>query len=233
MFLIYINDLPDEITSICKVLPVILFLKVLDVNESRKKLNFDLQKISEWAFQWKMHFNTDPSKQANEVIFSRESKVHSHCPLTFNNNDVKICPHQKHLGIILDSKLDFNIHVDSKIKECYRMIGIIKRLSVSIPRKTLLTIYKSFLRPHLDYGHILYDKPENQNFQNKLEKNQYKACLAITGAIQGTSRQKNYDELGLHTLIERRWRIKLTFFYKIVSGLLPEHFYSYLKFPSQ
>ena len=79
----------------------------------------------------------------------------------------------------------------------------------------------------------IYDKPENQSFQNKFEKVQYKACLAITGAIQGTSRQKNYDELGLHTLIERRWRSKLTFFYKIVNGLLPGYLYLYLKFPSQ
>ena len=42
-----------------------------------------------------------------------------------------------------------------------------------------------------------------------------------------------YDELGLHTLIERRWRSKLTFFYKIVNGLLPGYLYLYLKFPSQ
>ena len=70
------------------------------------------------------------------------------------------------------------------------MTGIIKRLSVSAPRKALLTIYKSFIRQHLDYGDILYDKPENQNFQNKLEKVQYKVCIATTGAIQGTSRQK-------------------------------------------
>ena len=89
------------------------------------------------------------------------------------------------------------------------------------------------IKPHLDYGDILYDKLENQNFQNKLEKVQHKACIAITGAIQGTSRQKIYDKLGLHTLIEKRWRIELTFFYKIVSGLLPEYLYSYLKFSSQ
>ena len=50
-----------------------------------------------------------------------------------------------------------------------------------------------FVRPYLDYGDILYDKPDNKNFQNKLEKVQYRACLAITGAIQGTSRQKLYD----------------------------------------
>ena len=66
-----------------------------------------------------------------------------------------------------------------------------------------------------------------------MQKVQYKACLAITGAIQGTSRQKMYDELGLHTLIERRWRGKLTYFYKIVNGLLSEYLYLYLKVPSQ
>ena len=49
--------------------------------------------------------------------------------------------------------------------------------------------------------------------------------LAIAGAIQGTSRQKIYDEFDLHTLIERRWRTKLTFFYKTVHGLLPEYLY--------
>ena len=62
-----------------------------------------------------MHFNPDPNKQANKVIFSRKSKVHSHPPLIFSNNDVKQYLHQKHLGITLDSKLDFNIHVDDKI----------------------------------------------------------------------------------------------------------------------
>ena len=90
------------------------------------------------------------------------------------------------MGIPLDSKLVF--HVDQKIKKCNNLIGLIRRLSVNVPRNALLTIYKSFIRPHLDYGDILYNKPENENFQNKLQKFQYRACLAITGAIQGTSR---------------------------------------------
>ena len=62
-----------------------------------------------------MQFNPDPNKQTNEVIFSRKSKVHSYPPLTFNNNDDKKYPCQKHLGIILDSKLDSNIYVVNKI----------------------------------------------------------------------------------------------------------------------
>ena len=93
------------------------------------------------------------------------------------------------MDIVLNSKLDSKFHVDQKIKKCKKLIGLIRRLSVNVPRKALLTLYKSFIRPHLDYGDVLYDKPENENFQNKLEKIQYKVCLAITGAIQGTPRK--------------------------------------------
>ena len=96
---------------------LLFFSKGVDVNESIKELNFELEKISKWAFKQKMQFNPDPNKQANQVIFSRKSKVYSDPPLTLNN--VKKYPHQKHLGIILDSKLDLNIHVDNKIKKCF------------------------------------------------------------------------------------------------------------------
>ena len=169
-----------------------------------------------------MQFNPDSNKQANEVIFFGKTSSNnlSHPPIKFNNNNISKWPHQKHLGIVLDSTLNFNAHLDQKNKKCNRVIVLIRRLSISIPRNALLTIYKSFVRPHLDYGDILYDKPNNENFQNKLEKAQYRACLAITGAIQGTSRIKIYDELGLHSLIKRRWRNKLIFFYKIVNCLL-------------
>ena len=85
------------------------------------------------------------------------------------------------------------------------MIGLLRKLSLNLPQNALLTIYKSFIRPHLDYGNILYDKPNNEKFQNKIERIQYRACLAITGAVQGTSRGKVYDELGLHSLAKRCW----------------------------
>ena len=67
------------------------------------------------------------------------------------------------------------------------MVGFIRQLSVNLFHNALLTIYKSFLRPHLHYADILYDKPNNKNFQNKMEKVQYRACLTITGGIQGTT----------------------------------------------
>ena len=236
LFLIYINDLPDGITSICEIFAgdTSHFSKVQDINRSANELNCDLEKVSNWAYQWKMQFNPDPNKQANEVIFSRKSNSNSfpYPPVKFNENNITKCSYQKHLGIVLDLKLNCNTHIDQKIKKCNKLIGLMKRLSVNLPRSALLTIYKSFIRPHLEYGDILYDKPDNEHFQNKIEKVQYKAYLAITGAIQGTSREKLYEELGLHSLVERRRRNKLIFFYKIVNGLLPDYLYSYLNFAS-
>ena len=68
----------------------------------------------------------------------------------------------------------------------------------------MLTIFKSFLRPHRDYGDVIYDRAFNESFQNKLESVQYNAALAITGAIRGSTREKLYQELGLESLKSRR-----------------------------
>ena len=90
---------------------------------------------------------------------------------------------QKHFGIHLDEKLNFIHHYKEKISKGNKGIGVIKKLN-TLPRKALLTLYKSFVRPHLDYGDIIYDQPNNESFCNKLETVQYNAALAITGSIQ-------------------------------------------------
>ena len=88
------------------------------------------------------------------------------------------------MGVVLDSNLNFNTHNDQKIKKCNKMIGLIRRLSLSLPNN-------AFIRPYLDYGDISYNKPGNYNFQNKFKKVQYRAWLAITGGIQGTFRERH------------------------------------------
>ena len=77
------------------------------------------------------------------------------------------------------------------------------------------------IRPHLDYEDILYDQPNNATFCQKIEFIQYKAALAITGAIEGTSQEKLHDELELETLKSRRWLRRLCCMYKIINiGIL-------------
>ena len=105
-------------------------------------------------------------------------------------------------------------------------ICIIKRLSKMLPRHSPLTICKSFVRPHLDYGDILYDQPNNKSLCQKIETVQYNAALAVTGAIKGTSQIKLYNELGLESREFRRWFRKLCLFYKIKKTGLPEYLFN-------
>ena len=224
-FLIYINDLPQGIISKLKIFAddSSLFSLILDQIRCSIQMNNDLQKVSEFAHQWKMSFNPDPSKQAIEVYFTRKIKPPDPPELNFDNSPITVQDQQKHLGLILDKKLAFDHHLVEKISKANRGIGLINRLREFLPRSSLITIYKAYVRPHLDYGDIVYDRPGNANFSEKLESVQYNACLAITGCFRGTSREKLYCELGLERLADRRWSRRLIFFYKINNGFAPEY----------
>ena len=121
--------------------------------------------------------------------------------------------------------LNFNYHIREKMSKAMKEIGIIKKLSKVLPRHSLVTIYKSFVRPHLDYGDITYDQPNNESFNQKIERIQYNAALAITCAIRGTSQKKLYDELGFESL--RFWRCfrKLCIFCKIKNTGIPGYLF--------
>ena len=107
-------------------------------------------------------------------------------------------------------------------------IGLLRKLQSILPRTSLLTIYKLFVRPHLDYGDIVYDQPWNDAFSTELKTVQCNAASAITGAIKGTSRGKLYQELGLKDLQQRRWMRRLCLFYEVVSMKLPAYIYDFI-----
>ena len=159
-----------------------------------------------------------------KVIFSRNASRVDHSAVTFNNSSVARTPYQKHLNLYLDENLNFNHHIKEKIPKACKDIGVIRKLHYVLPRHSLLTIYKSFIRPHFDYGDIIYDQPNNQTFSNKLEVVQYNAALAITGAIWGTSMTKVYLKLGLESLKSRRCP-RLWYFYKIKIYGLPRYLF--------
>ena len=92
-----------------------------------------------------------------------------------------------------------------------------------MPWKSLLTIYKVFLRPLIDYGDTIYDQPYNEPFCEKLESVQYKAEIAITGVIQGTSPDKIYEELRLESLKARRWYKGLNYMFKVMKEEAPNY----------
>ena len=218
LFLIFINDIPKGIQSNIKIFAddTSIFSVMKDKISASVTLNEDLNLISNWAYTWKMSFNPDLSKQAKEITFSKKQSNIQLPALTFNNSILSPTNSHKHLGMILDSKLNFRNHLSEKINKTNKGIGTIRRLLYNfLPRASLINIYKFFIRPHLDYGDIIYDNSSNVTFSQMIESVQYNAALAITGAIRGSSRDKLYHELGLESLHDRRWYRKLCFYYNI------------------
>ena len=85
-----------------------------------------------------MLFNPDRNKQAIEVCFSHRGKKKNTPPLVFNSTNTQSAASQKHLGLILDSKLDFNDHIGNNINKCNKIL--------TQSRKGLLTIHKAFCK---------------------------------------------------------------------------------------
>ena len=131
-----------------------LFSAVYDSNASRDAVNGNSEKIAEWAFQWKMQFNPDLKKQAQGNIFSRKTLESVYSAVQFNGLAVARVNIKKQVDLFLNEKLKFIHHIKEKLDKAMKGVSVIKKLSNVPPRHTLVTIYKSFVRPHLDYGDI-------------------------------------------------------------------------------
>ena len=95
-----------------------------------------------------MCFNPDPTKPAAEVVFTNKNST------TYANVNVEPVLYHKHLGLVLDSKMNYSKHVDEKIAKANQSIGVIKHLYNYLPRKVLLQINISYIRPNLGYCYI-------------------------------------------------------------------------------
>ena len=207
---------------------LLFFSLVRDPNESSAKLGRELGGVARLAYQWKMSFNPDPSKQAVEVHFSRKINPVDTPPIYFNNLAAASCETHKHLGLLLDKRLAFDHHVEEMILGVNQGIGLITRLRSYLRRNSLLTIYNAFIRPHLDYEDVVYDYPGNTSFMQKLESVQYNASLTITGCFRGTSGDKLYSELDLESFADRPFYRRFIAFYKIVNKKAPQYLIYYL-----
>ena len=233
LFLIYINDLERNIKSNINFFAddTSLFSTVKSPVISAEDSNHDLAIIHQWAHQWKMEFNPDPTKQATEVLFSCKKVSPNHPQLVFNGSVVEKVNEQKHLGLILDSSLPFKKHLNEKMIKAKKSIGIIKQLSKYLPVKTLNQMYKALVRPHLDYCDIIYHIPPKINpppqlstfdsLMEKLERVQYQAALVVTGAWHGSNCAKLNEELGWETLSDRRLCRRVLQIHKIMNNTTP------------
>ena len=100
--------------------------------------------------------------------------------------------------MILGTKLDFSLHLKNVQNKENKTIGLLRKLQDNSPRTSLITIFKSFIRPHFDYGDMIYDRAYNTSFHQNIESIQYNPALAITGAVRGASRENAIKSYALN-----------------------------------
>ena len=147
-----------------------------------------------------------------------------HPPLSMHQQQINEVDMHKHLGLTFtcDGTWHAHLHVtEIKSKAWYR-INIMRQLNFVLDRKSLQSIYFSFIHPVLEYADVVRDNCI-QYEANELEKIQIEAARIVTGSTKLVSIDALYTETGWETLESRRNKHKLTLFYKMKVGMSPHY----------
>jgi hypothetical protein len=182
-------------------------------------LNRDLTRLSTWASKWLVTFN------ATKTVFLQVTRKVNQAPkpiLTLNGVAIKEVQTHKHLGLTFNTNLNWNDHIDNLVSKANRCIGLLRRINRDVPRECLEILYKSMIRPILEYCDIVYDGTTDTHLK-RLEATQRQAAITCASAYKHTSHETLLDELNWAPLSIRRKHHRLNLMYKIQHGLSPNY----------
>ena len=221
LFLLYINDIVEDIGSSIRLFAddTSLYIIVDNPLQAAEQLNSDLQKIHRWATKWLVSFNPEKSES---ILFSRKHNKPFHPPLTMNQSQITEVEFHKHLGVTFSNNCTWHSHLELIKSKSWKRINIMRKLKFELDRKSLQTIYFSFIRPLLEYADVVWNNCTKYE-SDDLEKIQNEAARIVTGATKLVSINSLKSETGWDTLESRRKKHKLILFYKMQNGLSPDY----------
>lgn len=224
LFLIYINDIVKNIDSVIKLFADDTSMSYGSANNvvRAQVINQDLQKIEQWSKTWKIKFNDSKTEM---LTIKRDNNPT--LPLYFGNLQLSESESHKHLGIILQNNCKWNEYIFCVASKVKLLTNCLKSFKHILNRKSLETMYKSFVLPIFDYADVLYDNC-TQAQGNLLEDLHLDALRTITGLVRGTSHAVLYAETGQCSLRKRRERHKLLLYFKMVNDMVPHYLKSLL-----
>ena len=211
LFVVYINDIVTNIRGNIKLFAddTALYVDVDRTEEGEAILNADLESVRMWAKQWLVDFN---SKKTVAMKVSLKTKPNPNPKLNLNDSQLQIVSSHKHLGLRFSSKLQWRDHIKCIADTANSRLVMLKRLRTRLDRRTLEILYKSFIRPTLEYGSIVWDNCDEES-KNMLDKIELEAARVVSRRIKGTHHQALYDEVGWETLRSRREQHKLLLYH--------------------
>ena len=220
LFLVYINDITEGISSNIRLFAddTSLYITVDDHERASELINLDLERLRTWATKWLVTFNATKTKSM--VISNKRNLVIPDIQL--NNSILENVTQHTHLGVTLNYNLTWNCHIDNIFQKASKRLDILSRLTHKLDRRTLDQMYKSFIRPVMEYACVVWDGCTVTD-SDRLEALQLRAGRIVCGAIRHTSHAIIYNELGWEKLSKRRERFKLILYHKMVHNIAPEY----------
>lgn len=221
LFLIYINDITCDLQCNCFLYAddTCLFEVVDEPDLTAAKLNNDLERINAWTCDWRVTINPGKTKS---MTFSAKRIKPRHPMLYFNNETIEIVSNHKHLGVILSSNLSWRAHIFNVYEKASKKLNLLKGLKFKLSRETLSKLYKSLIRPAMEYADVLWDGC-SESESDLIEFVQYQSAKVVTGAMKGTSKTRLSEELAWEDMKTRRSMHKLVLYFKIVNNLTPNY----------
>ena len=212
LFVLFINDLPDAISSEVKIFAddTKIYRPIVTIQD-KQLLQDDIVNLQEWSEKWQLKFNEDKCKVMH---------IGPHNPdliYTMNNANLKACKFEKDLGVIIDEDLKFHNHVSEAVKKANKILGLIKHTFKCLDIDTVPTLYKSLVRPYLEYGNVIW-YPRYKSDAIAIEKIQKRATKIIS-SISHLPYKERLKVINLPSLQHRRRRGDMIQAYKIVSGI--------------
>ena len=218
LFLIFINDLPNEMSNHVKLFAddTTLFLEFDSQNNIAMEASQqrDIKMLEKWAKKWLVTFN--PSKTECVTFHTRQTAAIGH-NLQLMNTSIPNVESHIHLGLTMHSHGNWTEHIKRICTNTTRKINMIRPLTYKLDRQTLLKLVTCFIRPNLEYGSIVWDNCTKQ-LKDNVDKVYESALRVIVGAPSTCNRTKLYNETAQPTCQTRRNKSRLLFMHRIVHG---------------
>ena len=213
LFVIFINDMPEQVIhNFCKLFADDCKL-FGPVNASGENLvQSDLAKLEQWSKIWQLPFN---AKKCKVMHFGHNNPKRKY---VLNGQELEATRAEKDLGVMVDDNLKFHIHTASAAKKANQMLGVIKRTYVTRDADTITTLYKSMVRPHLEYGNAIWG-PCYVGDLKSVEGVQRRATKMVS-EIRELSYEDRLRTLKLPSMEYRRKRGDMIQCFKVMNGLV-------------
>ena len=222
LFLVYINDLPQRVTSTSRLFADdCLLYRTIHTPSDTAQLQQDLDSLRQWEEDWQMEFN--PTKC--ELIRITNKKTPIITEYTIHDQRLNTTTKAKYLGITIDSKLTWAAHIKTTTQKANNTLAFLRRNISTCPQHLRMTAYKTLVRPQLEYAATVWEN-SIKGQTSAIETVQRRAARFITADYNRRSSVKSMlQELKLEKLKTRRERARATMLFRNVKGLvdLPTH----------